>query len=200
MSRVIDGDTIVVDGGERIRFIGIDTPETKDPRKPVQCFGVEASAFTSSLLPPGTPVELVYDVERTDRYGRTLAYVYRSDDRVFVNEVLVRDGYAVSATYPPNVAHSDEFAVLAGDARSAERGLWGSCRDGQAAPTTTAPAPAPARTNAVGGGCDAAYPTVCIPSAPPDLDCSDIPYRRFEVLPPDPHHFDGDRNGIGCQS
>lgn len=75
VERVVDGDTIVVAGGTRVRLIGIDTPETKDPRKPVQCFGTEAAAHMSSLIGPGTPVRLVHDVERLDRFGRTLAYV-----------------------------------------------------------------------------------------------------------------------------
>jgi micrococcal nuclease len=128
VERVVDGDTIVVSGGERVRFIGVDTPETKDPRKPVQCFGREASARTEQLLPPGTGVVLVYDVDRADRYGRTLAYVYRARDSLFVNASLVRDGYAVVLTVPPNVAKADEFVQLAREAREANRGLWRACR------------------------------------------------------------------------
>jgi micrococcal nuclease len=128
VERVVDGDTIVVTGGERVRFIGMDTPETKDPRKPVQCFGREASARTERLLPPGTAVALVYDVDRIDRYGRTLAYVYRASDGLFVNASLVRDGYAVAFTVPPNVAKADEFVRLARQARQAGRGLWRACR------------------------------------------------------------------------
>jgi micrococcal nuclease len=191
VARVIDGDTIIVDGDERVRLIGVDTPETKDPRKPVQCFGEAASAYTASLIPPGTAVRLVYDVERTDRYDRTLAYVYRVEDDGFLNAALVRDGYAVTATYPPNGAHADEFAALASEARSASRGLWGQCGEGETA-TTVAGGSA--------GDCDAAYPSACIPGAPPDLDCGDIAQRRFEVRPPDPHGFDRDGDGIGCES
>jgi micrococcal nuclease len=116
---VVDGDTLVV--------VGIDTPETVDPRRPVGCFGVEASRRTASLLPPGTAVRLVYDVERTDRYGRTLAYVHRLSDGLFVNADLVAEGYAVVATYPPNVAHADEFVVLARKARESGAGLWKAC-------------------------------------------------------------------------
>lgn len=195
VERVIDGDTIVVDGGERIRFIGIDTPETVDPRKPVQCFGREASAFTTSLLPSATPVQLVFDVERTDRYGRTLAYVYRVDDGVFVNAALVEAGFAVTATYPPNVAHVDEFTALAAAARDANRGLWSACGTPTPSPPTTIAAP-----SFVTGDCDPAYPDTCIPAYPPDLDCSQVSARRFRVDPPDPHGFDGDGNGVGCQS
>lgn len=125
---MVDGDTLVIAGGERVRLIGIDTPETKDPRKPVQCFGEEAAAFTAELLPASTPVRLVYDVERKDRYGRTLAYVYRLSDGFFVNAALVAEGYAQAYTYPPNVAHSEEFVELARQARDAGRGLWSACQ------------------------------------------------------------------------
>jgi micrococcal nuclease len=127
VERVVDGDTLVVRGGVRVRLIGVDTPETKDPRRPVQCFGREASARTAALVPPGTALRLVYDVEREDRYGRTLAYVYRAADGLFLNAALVRDGYAVAATFPPDVAHADEFVALTREARDAGRGLWSAC-------------------------------------------------------------------------
>ena len=127
VERVVDGDTLVVAGGHRVRLIGVDTPETKDPRKPVQCFGEQASAYVSSLLREGEAVRLVGDVEERDVYGRTLAYVYRLVDGLFVNAALVREGYAHVLTIPPNVAHADEFVALARDAREAGRGLWSSC-------------------------------------------------------------------------
>ena len=132
VERVVDGDTLVVAGGHRVRLIGVDTPETKDPRKPVQCFGEQASAYVSSLLGEGEGVRLVGDVEERDVYGRTLAYVYRLADGLFVNAALVREGYAHVLTIPPNVAHSEEFVTLARDARAGGRGLWSSCpvRDG----------------------------------------------------------------------
>jgi micrococcal nuclease len=133
VDRVVDGDTIrvVVAGGrsERVRLIGIDTPETKDPRRPVQCFGREASAFTTRLLPRSTPVRLVRDVEGRDRYGRLLAYVYRARDGLFVNLALAENGYARALTIPPNVAHADEFLAAVGAARQQLRGLWGRCTD-----------------------------------------------------------------------
>ncbi|HWC11686.1 MAG TPA: thermonuclease family protein, partial [Acidimicrobiales bacterium] len=127
VERVVDGDTLVVSGGHRVRLIGVDTPETKDPRKPVQCFGREASAYVSSLLEGGAGVRLVGDVEDRDAYGRTLAYVYRLPDGLFVNAELVREGYAQPLTIPPNVAHAEEFLSLARDARERGRGLWSSC-------------------------------------------------------------------------
>jgi micrococcal nuclease len=127
---VIDGDTIVVrlhGADEKVRLIGIDTPETKDPRKPVQCFGAEASAHTAELLPRGTEVTLVRDVEERDRYDRLLAYVYRVDDGLFVNLELARGGYADLLTYPPNVAHTADFQGAVAEARREQRGLWQAC-------------------------------------------------------------------------
>lgn len=127
VERVVDGDTIVVSGGRTVRLIGVDTPETKDPRRPVGCFGKEASDFTTSLVPRGARVRLVGDVEQRDRYDRTLAYVYRLRDGLFVNAELLRRGYAQVLTIPPNVAHAEEFVTLAGQARAAGAGLWQAC-------------------------------------------------------------------------
>lgn len=132
--RVVDGDTIVVrlagagEAEEKVRLIGIDTPETADPRATVECFGQDASRRTAALLPPGTAVRLVRDVEARDRYSRLLAYVYRASDGLFVNLALVAEGYAAVATYPPNVAHVEEFAAAARRAQEGGRGLWGRCR------------------------------------------------------------------------
>ena len=128
--KVVDGDTIVVrvrGTDEKVRLLGIDTPETKDPRKPVQCFGKEASAHTAELLPPGTEVRLVRDVEERDRYDRLLAYVYRATDGLFVNLELARGGYADLLTYPPNVAHTAELQGAVAEARREQRGLWQAC-------------------------------------------------------------------------
>jgi endonuclease YncB( thermonuclease family) len=131
VSHVVDGDTIdVTIGGhrERVRLIGINTPETVDPRRPVECFGHEASLHTSSLLPAGTEVDLVRDVEPRDAYGRLLAYVYRRPDGLFVNLDLAEQGYADLLTFPPNIAHVDEFRGAVAAARRANRGLWSRCR------------------------------------------------------------------------
>lgn len=128
--RVVDGDTIVVrigGGEERVRLIGIDTPESVDPRSPVDCFGPEASAEAGRLLPVGTAVRLVRDAEARDRFDRLLAYVYRVDDDTFVNLAMAEQGFADVATFPPNVAHTDEFVAAVADARAAGRGLWGAC-------------------------------------------------------------------------
>jgi len=131
VERVVDGDTIIVRASgrrERVRLIGIDTPESVKPNTPVQCFAVEASNRTKVLLPAGTPVRLVGDVEARDRYKRLLPYVYRARDDLFVNLALAREGYAVPYTFPPNVAHTSEFVAAAAEAREAHRGLWSACR------------------------------------------------------------------------
>lgn len=128
--RVVDGDTIVVraDGvDERVRFVGINTPESVKPGTPVMCFGKEASHHLGELLPEGSPVRLVRDVEARDRYDRLLAYVYRAEDGLFVNLAMVTDGFADQYTFPPNVAHVDEFRVAAQTARDNGVGLWSAC-------------------------------------------------------------------------
>jgi micrococcal nuclease len=128
--RVVDGDTIHVRVGgqrEKVRYIGVDTPESVKPGTPVECFAKMASAFNAQLV-AGEKVRLVRDAEARDRYGRLLAYVYRARDGLFVNAALVRGGYAVALTIRPNVAHADEFRDLAASARRKGRGLWSSCR------------------------------------------------------------------------
>lgn len=124
VTRVIDGDTFVIQGGVKVRMIGIDTPETVKFNTPVQPFGKEASNYTKKLL-TGKPVRLVYDVQPKDRYGRELAYVYLQDG-TFVNALLLKAGYARIMTIPPNVNHADEFVKLQQQAREANKGLWGA--------------------------------------------------------------------------
>ena len=127
---VIDGDTIDVRIGykrQRVRLLGIDTPETKDPRKPVQCFGREASEHTAQLLPRGTIVRLERDLEERDVYDRLLAYVWRSSDGLFVNLNLVAQGYANILSIAPNTAHADELRAAMTEAKTAPRGLWTTC-------------------------------------------------------------------------
>lgn len=125
--RVVDGDTIIVNPNERIRLIGVDAPESVAPNRPVECMGRESSRFLTELLPKGTEVRLAIDVEGQDRYGRTLAYVWVVSTGVFVNAELVRRGFAQPLTIPPNIAHAEEIADLAREARQANRGLWASC-------------------------------------------------------------------------
>ena len=128
--RVVDGDTIVADisgKSEKIRMIGFNTPESVDPRKPVECFGKEASARMKELLPPHTPIRLERDAESRDVYGRLLAYVYRSSDSMFVNLEMVSEGYAHVLSIAPNTTYADRFRSAERVARDATRGLWAAC-------------------------------------------------------------------------
>jgi micrococcal nuclease len=203
---IVDGDTIRVrmdaGGPLTVRLTGIDTPETKHPSKPVQCFGVEASARTAELLPVGTIIDLERDVQETDRYGRTLAYVWPAGGSQMVNEQLVREGYALSLTIPPNVRYAESFSSAQAAAREAGAGLWSGCSDGphEAAddavvadeatlpaapappavvvppvPTATSaptPDPKPQDAPAASGSCHPSYPDFCIPPPPPDINCN----------------------------
>lgn len=266
---IVDGDTIEVniDGATYpLRYILVDTPERGQP------FAAEATAANQRLV-AGKTVYLVKDVSEVDRYKRLLRYVYLADG-TFVNAELVRQGFAVVATFPPDVTLEAEIRAAQQEAINASRGLWaqptapatvsssgpttarnanlrsgpgtnfavvgsaqanqpleltGRSADGawyqlrtgswinaalvqdapadlavvtapETAPASAAPAPptqpaAPAQPQ----NCDPSYPTVCIPPAPPDLDCPQIPYRRFEVIGADPHRFDGDHDGVGCE-
>jgi micrococcal nuclease len=193
---VVDGDTIKVSTGETLRLIGVDTPETRDPRTPVQCFGREASARAHALL-DGARIRLEHDPTqgRLDRYGRTLAYVWLPDGRLY-NRTIIAEGYAHEYTYAVPYRYRDAFRAAERSAREAGRGLWSpsTCAGDteQPADRATRPAGAPA-------GCDPSYAGVCIPPPPPDLDCGDIPFRRFTVVGPDPHRFDGEHDGVGCE-
>jgi micrococcal nuclease len=130
---VIDGDTIVVDVGgreEHVRLIGIDTPEVYVDAGEPECYGPEASAFTKSLLPPGTAVRLERDVVGRDDYGRLLAYVYVADgsaDEQLVNETIVAGGFATPLSIAPNVAFAQRFAAAARTAEATGLGLWDAC-------------------------------------------------------------------------
>jgi len=211
--RVIDGDTVDVQlaGTEvRVRLIGIDTPEIVDPRTPVQCFASEASDKDHELL-DGQVVAMEADPSQddTDRYGRLLRYLWLPDGHI-LNQEMVAQGYAFEYTYRVPYKYQDAFKQAQHDARAQQLGLWspatcnGEQRPADAAPApTTAPPPVappePPAASLPAGNCDPSYPDVCIPSPPPDLDCGEIPYRNFRVLPPDPHRFDRDKNGIGCE-
>jgi micrococcal nuclease len=125
-----DGDTlrIRIDGvEEKVRLIGIDTPESVSPSSPVECFGPEASRRLAELAPAGTPVRVVLDAEARDRYGRLLAYVYRAEDGRFLNLILAAEGYAEELTIEPNVAHTDDVRSAVSAARRGGLGLWSAC-------------------------------------------------------------------------
>jgi endonuclease YncB( thermonuclease family) len=227
LRRVIDGDTIEVDLGgkvETVRMILVDTPETKKPNSPIECFGQEATAFTTDVLTGyGGRIYLEKDVSERDQYGRLLRYVWldlgdhwRVDGRdaapavYLLDEAIVRAGFGALVTFPPDVKYVDQIRAAQTFARDHQYGLWPACGGGHvpltasassAAISLAAPTAAPVRAAAaLAGNCDPSYPDVCIPPPPPDLDCGDITARRFTVLPPDPHRFDGDHDGIGCES
>lgn len=198
--RVADGDTISasIDGKiETIRFIGIDTPETVDPRKAVQCFGKEASDKTKELL-TGQRVMLEKDPSQgeRDKYGRLLAYVYRADG-LFVNEYLVAQGYAYEYTYNAPYKYQAQFKAAEAEARTQGRGLWapGAC-------SAFVPKPPPAAPPASAAG-------------PGDYSCSSNLYNCTDFATHakaqsvyescgwagnDVHWLDSDKDGIACES
>jgi len=122
VERVVDGDTIKLANGERVRYLGIDTPETKHPTKPVQYFGPEAYQANKKLV-QGKIVRLEFDGQKKDKYDRLLAYVYVDD--IFVNAWLVKNGFAKVLTYPPNVKKTASLLKLQQKAKEAGIGLWG---------------------------------------------------------------------------
>lgn len=129
VSKVVDGDTIDLEDGRTVRFVGIDTPETVDPRRPVGCFGKEASSETKSLL-SGKQVILQKDVSDKDKYSRILRYIYlplENGETLFVNDYLVREGFARVYTYPPDVKFDAQFRQAEQEAKTNRRGLWGKC-------------------------------------------------------------------------
>ncbi len=136
VAHVYDGDTIRLANGEKVRFIGIDTPESIENKKllrdaarsgtavpDILRMGHKASLYTKSLL-EGRRVRLEFDIETRDKYGRLLAYVYRVDDGLCVNEDIIRNGYAYPMTIPPNIRYADKFRQAFREARKAGRGLW----------------------------------------------------------------------------
>lgn len=216
VSDVVDGDTIkVVSRGFEtpVRLIGIDTPETRKPGTPVQCFGPAASARTKRLLPVGQKVRLVTDPTQDvrDRYARLLAYVYkpgRKGPTGSVNYSLVRSGHAKVYVYGGvRFRYAVPFFKAQHRAKKAKRGLWGPpCRGNtrkpdpkQPAPTATQPTPTTPDPTQPRPGCDPNYTGACIPPYPPDLDCGEIPYRNFRSVGTDPHNFDVDHDGIACE-
>lgn len=186
LDRVVDGDTLRLRDGTRVRLIGIDTPEVAHPDFGDECYGPEATRETERLLHPGDELRLVLDADRYDQYGRLLAYVYRAADGVFVNARLVKRGFAYVETVPPNVAHAGRFRRLAREARAGGRGLWSACPNDGSGP------------RALAGTCLPDYVGACVPPPPPDLDCADIGHA-VRVVGRDPHHLDADGDGRACE-
>ena len=130
VSRVIDGDTIELTNGKKVRYIGIDTPElNKNKKAPVECFAKEATKRNTNLV-LGKTVKLVSDVNNTDKYGRLLRYVFLEKDDTFINKQLVFEGFAVAKSYPPDISMQNILRQAQRDARKAKRGLWadGVCK------------------------------------------------------------------------
>jgi micrococcal nuclease len=123
VASITDGDTFRTTDDERVRFIGIDTPELQGD----ECFADAATEHLTELIPPGTEVRLVLDVDPEDRFERTLAYVERAEDGLDVGLAMARDGYAVQLTVPPNIDRVDAIGDAVADARDAGRGLWSAC-------------------------------------------------------------------------
>lgn len=122
VQRVVDGDTLLLEGGERVRLIGVDTPETVREDYPVEPWGPEASQFTKRMV-EGRSVQLTFDKERRDRFGRLLAYVHIDD--VLLNEELIRAGLSeAQLQYPYSSAMKRRFREAEDDAKAAHRGLW----------------------------------------------------------------------------
>lgn len=191
--KVVDGDTITLDDGRTIRYIGIDTPETVDPRQPVQCYGKEASDKNKELV-EGKEVRLAKDVSEYDKYKRTLSYIYVGD--IFVNDYLVRNGYAKSSSYPPDVKHQDQFKQAEQEARANKRGMWSDACDLLPSPT-------------LGSATTGTTPTSSNPSCSgPDKDCSDFStqeeaqafYLSCGGPASDTHRLDREGDGKACET
>lgn len=129
VTKVLDGDTIEIEGGQRVRYLGIDTPETVDPKRPVGCFGKEASNKNKELV-EGKKVILESDIEDQDKYGRLLRYVYlplEKGEMLFVQDDLIREGFGKLLIIPPDNKYEDRLRQAQNEARENLRGLWGSC-------------------------------------------------------------------------
>ncbi len=202
VARVTDGDTIDLDNGRTIRLVQIDAPEASG-----ECYGSKSGTVLRKMLPVGARVRIERDpaLDDIDRYGRLLRYVFKG--RQNINVDLVRKGAASVWFYDGDQGrYADQLLRAAENARAAKRGAWGACQaalDPTAAfstqPKQNRP---PARTLVPTGSCDPSYPDFCIPPYDDvgDLDCGDVPRGPFAVRPPDPHSFDGNGDGTGCET
>lgn len=207
---IVDGDTIDVDLGggnvKRVRYIGIDTPESVDPRRPVQCFGKEATEKNKELVENKT-VRLEKDVSETDKYERLLRYVYVGD--VFINKYLVEEGYAHASSYPPDISYQNIFQQAEQRAREMNKGLWSSCNATISTKTTPTASPSNSQEHvsqdvSIGGSCKYSCSS-------PDRDCSDFSSHAEAqtffnccgfTAQNDPMNLDnvGVGDGIACES
>lgn len=197
---VIDGDTIALAAGPHVRFLQIDTPEISSN----ECYAAQARGLLESLLPAGASVTLRTDpaLDRVDRYGRLLRYVYRGGTNL--NVEMVRRGAAAPYFFDGDHGQfAGRLYSLALAAKRAHRGLWGACPATRLEPddaVTAVRAPsAPAGGGSPGGSCEPGY-TPCLPITS-DLDCGDIPDSKkpIHVTGSDPYRLDGDGDGIACE-
>lgn len=128
VTRTIDGDTVEIENGQKVRYIGINSPELHDPRTPVECFAQEAYEENKKLV-EGKTIKLEKDVSETDKYKRLLRYVYIND--IFINDYLVRQGFAQVSTFPPDVKYTTQLLEAEKEARENNRGLWVKCSSEQ---------------------------------------------------------------------
>ena len=182
---VVDGDTIKIETGETVRYIGIDTPESVDPRKPVQCFAKEASLKNEELV-LGKTAELEKDITDKDKYGRLLRYIWIEDQ--LVNEILVREGYAYSLSFPPDVKYQDRFIEAQRLARQEQKGLWGADCQSQSTPQPTAK---PQTVQTASFICD------CSKSCSKMTSCAEAQYQLENC---GCIARDGDGDGLACDS
>lgn len=190
VASITDGDTLRVNVDGRnvpVRLLELDAPEVDGA-----CGAAEATAALSTLAPVGTTVWLEPDVERRDRYGRLLRYVWRADGTM-VNRALVRRGWARARLYPPNDGHWRSMRRAGARARRRGAGLWRRCGWADAVD----PAPAAPGILSAPGPCDPNY-SGCVPRFPPDVDCSRVD-GPVTVLGADPHHLDGDGDRRACE-
>ena len=213
--RVVDGDTIVVAfGGQeyKLRYIGMDSPETVDPNSPVQWMGPQATAANVALV-YGKTVYLEKDVSEVDRFDRLLRYVWLANGTAWtlVNLELVRQGVASAKSYPPDVRYDDLYRVAEADAQEAFLGLWGPTpaptQAATPAPTarptpmpTPKPTPKPTAKPKAASSCHPSY-VPCLPIVD-DLNCPDVRAMGkapVQVIGPDDYRLDADHDGIGCE-
>jgi micrococcal nuclease len=194
VSHIVDGDTLHATFGdltEKIRLFAVNTPELN----PIECGGIEATALLAELAPIGAVVWFERGEVELDRYSRNLYWAWievAPGQWRLLQDAIVASGAGEVRIYPPDDRYADWLMIRETQARTSLQGMWETCRE----PEAGGEAMGIAST-----ACDPAYPDVCIRPLNPggDLDCADIPDRRFQVLPPDPHNFDGDGNGIGCE-
>jgi micrococcal nuclease len=188
VSRVVDGDTVDVrlttGRTERVRLIGIDTPERGD------CDAAKATDYERSLA-QGRATVLQGDPTQAkrDRYGRLLAYVWIGGRDLGYQQIA--RGLAKVYVYDRPFQRLAAYQQAERTGKTRSDGIWQACSSRTPPPPSTPPPSA---------RCDASYPDVCIPPPPPDLDCKDVPYKQFRVVGADPHRFDSDHDGIGCES